>query len=263
MKILVAYDGTLNAKKALLYGINKVQKEGGELTVLQVFDRALFVDYDAGPGAEQIARREAAHQLDEGRRLVAENGISQVRFIARDGQAAEVIAEQTAADGPDLVVVPPRYRSVAARSPRPVFVIPGTILVPVDSSGALHSTVTGIAEEAAASGSKIVLLGLVPVHLYSKEEKAELAKVTASTTAAVLSLREALAEKGLSASEVIRSGYPDDEILKAADELNVSLVMLPSGGTTPSELTKAAAILLEEPGQLHRPVIVLPAGSPA
>ncbi len=262
MKILVAYDGTLNAKKALLYGMNKVEKQGSDLTVLQVFDRALFVDYDAGPGAEQMARREAAHQLDEARSVVAENGISQVRFMARDGQAAEVIAEQIAADGPDLVVVPPRYRSVAARSQRPVYVIPGTILVPVDSSGALPSVVTAIAEEAVASGSKIVLLGLVPVHLYSKEEKAELARITASTIAEVRSLREALAEKGLSASEVIRNGYPDEEILKAADELHASLVMLPAGGTTPSELTKAAAILLEEPGQLHWPIVVLP-GFPA
>ncbi|MHB8845943.1 MAG: universal stress protein [Nitrospirota bacterium] len=52
MNILVAYDGTLHAKKALRYGIEKAQAAGGgALTVLQVFDRALFVDYDAGPRA--------------------------------------------------------------------------------------------------------------------------------------------------------------------------------------------------------------------
>jgi len=30
-----------------------------------------------------------------------------------------------------------------------------------------------------------------------------------------------------------------------------SLIMLPSGGKTPSELTKAAAILLDEPERAH------------
>ena len=34
MNILVVYDGTLHAKKALLYGLKKVQEAGGEITVL-------------------------------------------------------------------------------------------------------------------------------------------------------------------------------------------------------------------------------------
>ena len=50
------------------------------------------------------------------------------------------------------------------------------------------------------------------------------------------------------------AGYPDEEILKAAEEFAVSLIMLPTGGKTPSELTKAAAILLEEPERIRRPV---------
>jgi hypothetical protein len=33
--------------------------------------------------------------------------------------------------------------------------------------------------------------------------------------------------------------------------------MLPAGGKTPSELTKAAAILLDEPERLHMPVQLL------
>lgn len=263
MNILVAYDGTLNAKKALLYGIGKIRREGGELTVLQVFDPALFVDYDAGPRAEEMARRDATHHLDEAKRIAAEQGVSAVRFIERDGEAEQVILGHIALDRPDLVLAPPRYRSLARRSSRPVYVIPGTILVPVDSSGAHSSTVDTIVEEAAASGSQVVLLGLVPVHLYSKEEKAELAKVISATNDAVHSLREALAEKGVRAAEVIKSGYPDEEILRAAEEHHASLVLLPSGGTTPSELTKAASILLDEPEQLHWPVIVLPANATA
>ncbi len=259
MKILVAYDGTLNAKKALYYGIGKVRKQGGELILLQVFDRALFVDYDAGPRAEELARQEAGRHLGEARRIVAEQGVSAVRFIEEDGQAERVILDRIASDRPDLVLVPPRYRAVSERSPRPVFVIPGTILVPVDSSGAQASTVARIVEEAVASGSAIRLLGVVPVHLYSKEEKTELARVTSDTTLAVKALREALAEKGLAASEMICSGYPDEEILRAADELQASLVLLPTGGATPSELTKAAAILLDEPERLRWPVVVLQA----
>ncbi len=263
MNILVAYDGTLNAKKALLYGIDKIRKEGGELSVLQVFDRTLFVDYDAGPLAEQLARREAAQRLNEAKGIAADNGVAQVQFVEKEGPAEEVTIEHIAAARPDLVLAPPRYRSLAWLCSRPVRIIPGTILVPVDSSGTLPSTVSMIVEEAVPSGSKIVLLGLVPVHLYSKEEKSELDKVASAVSGAVRSLREALADKGLAASEVVRAGYPDEEILKAADEFQASLVLLPSGSATPSELTKAAMILLDEPEKLHWPVIIVPADTPA
>ena len=56
MKILMIYDGTLQSKTALTYGIGKVRERGGELIVLQVFQSSLFVDYDAGPMAEERAR---------------------------------------------------------------------------------------------------------------------------------------------------------------------------------------------------------------
>jgi nucleotide-binding universal stress UspA family protein len=66
-----------------------------------------------------------------------------------------------------------------------------------------------------------------------------------------------VSEQGVDVSEIIRSGYPDEEILKTAEEYSVSLIMLPAGGKTPSELTKAAAILLDEPDRLHMPVQLL------
>jgi hypothetical protein len=36
------------------------------------------------------------------------------------------------------------------------------------------------------------------------------------------------------------------------------MIILPTGGTTPSELSKAAAVILDEPERLKRPVILLP-----
>jgi nucleotide-binding universal stress UspA family protein len=67
-------------------------------------------------------------------------------------------------------------------------------------------------------------------------------------------MRTSLAAEGVEVSEVLRSGYPDEEILKAAEEYAVSLIMLPAGGKTPSELTKAASILLDEPERARMPI---------
>jgi nucleotide-binding universal stress UspA family protein len=260
MNIFVAYDGTLHAKKALKYGIQKVQGSGGgSLTVLQVFDRNLFVDYDAGLRAEEIARSESARQLDEAKKIAAETAVGiPVSFITDEGNTSERIVYHAGALQPDLVLAPPRYRDIAASLSCPVTVVPGTILVPVDSIGSPSAAIDTIVQEAMATGSKVLALGVVPVHLYSKEEKKELERVKKETASSVKQLKKTLADKGIEVVESLRSGYPDEEILKAAGEHAVSLILLPSGSTTPSELSKAASILLDESERLKWPVFLLP-----
>jgi hypothetical protein len=129
----------------------------------------------------------------------------------------------------------------------------------VDSSEASLANIDRIAREASATASSVVLLGIVPVHLYSPAEKLELDAVKKATVKGTERLKKKLMEKGIKTMEALREGYPDEEILKAADEFSVSQIILPSGGTTPSELAKAAAILLDGPQKLKLHVLLLPA----
>jgi len=259
MKILVAYDGTLHAKKALRYGIQKLLGSGGDLTVLQVFDRSMFVDYDAGPRAEAMARSESVRQLEEAKKIVNESSADgPVKFITVDGNALEKISGQVALDQPDLVLAPPRYKEIAASLSCPVTIVPGTILVPVDNTGSPTANIDRVVHEAAATGSKVLVLGIVPVHLYSREERKELERIKKQTTSAVKELKKAISARGIETLEAVRSGYPDEEILKAAGEHAASLILLPSGSTTPSELSKAAAILMDDTERLKWPVFLLP-----
>jgi len=259
MNILVVYDGTLHAKKALFYGIKKVEEAGGEILVLQVFDPRIFIDYDAGPQAEDMARKEASQSLEEARRIVSEQaaGIS-VRFISDEGDADQKVMEHVEAERPGLVLAPPRYRELAKTITCPFTLVPGTILVPMDNTGNPIAITDRIAYEAISTGSKVLLLGVIPVHVYSREEKKELERVKKEITASIKKLKKTLTEKGITVSEIVRSGYPDEEILKAAAEHAVSLILLPSGSTVPSELSKAAAIILEESERLKWPVFMLP-----
>jgi len=261
MNILLVYDGTLHAKKALRYGIKKLRQAdaGGQLTVLQVFDRRLFIDYDAGPQAEVMARKEASQGLAEARQIVSEqaSGID-VRIISDEGDAFQKVTAYVDAERPGLVLAPPRYRELAKTLTCPFTLIPGTILVPMDNTGSPAASADRIVAESLSTGSRVLLLGVVPVHLYSREEKKELERVKKEMTAAVKKLKRTLMDKGIVVSEIVRSGYPDEEILKAAAEHAVSLILLPSGGTMPSELSKAAAIILEESERLKWPVFLLP-----
>ncbi len=258
MKVLTLYDGTIQSKTALQYGINKVKEKGGELIVLHVFPSALFIDYDAGPKAQEIARAESKKHLLDAENVIREAGKGvPIHLVTEEGDPEEELLRVAGDEKPDIILATPRYKAVTKKTQHPVYIMPGTVLVPVDNSEALVADAGEIAREAKASGSKVLLLGVVPVHLYGTEEKRELDQVKKTTVAAVKKIKKALNNENVNAEEIIRSGYPDEEILKAADEHAVSLIMLPAGGKTPSELAKAAAILLDEPERLKRPVYIL------
>ena len=74
MKIMVAYDGTLQAKEALAYGIEKARTKGGEMVALQVFDSPMFADYDATVNTRAAARAEATRFADEAKAIIREKG---------------------------------------------------------------------------------------------------------------------------------------------------------------------------------------------
>jgi nucleotide-binding universal stress UspA family protein len=261
MKILTIYDGTLQSKAALQYGLRKAKEKAGELIVLQVFQGSQFIDYDAGPRAEEMARAEAARHRRDAEAMINEAGGQEVRarILSEEGDAVEEALRVSAAEKADLVLASPRYKAVAKKASCPVYIMPGLILVPVDNSEMLLLDRESILSEARATGSKILLLGIVPIHLYNEAEKKELEQVSRGTAAMLKRMRASLADQGVEVSEELRSGYPDEEILKAADEYAVSLIMLPAGGKTPSELTKAASILLDEPERVHMPIELMQA----
>jgi len=259
MKILVIYDGTIKSKTALRYGLLKSKEIGGELIVLQIFQSSLFVDYDAGPRAEEIARAEAARLLRDAETLIRDvgnQGIS-VRVLSVEGDPLEEALRVAEDEHVDLILSSPRYKALVKKVSCPVHLMPGTILVPVDSSDAVLSEKAKILSEAKATSSKVLLFGIVPTHLYSAVEKTELEQVRKETSATVKKIKNTLSKEGVEVLEVTRSGYPDEEILKAAEEYSVSLIMLPAGGKTPSELTKAASILLDEPKQVRLPIQIM------
>lgn len=117
MKVLVAYDGSLDSKAALKYGIRKVRENGGELIALQVFPSHLFVDYDAGPRAEELARRESFSHMEDARALVLENGRGiRARLVLREGNFSRETLSYSKEENVDLLIAPPRLASLAVKA---------------------------------------------------------------------------------------------------------------------------------------------------
>jgi nucleotide-binding universal stress UspA family protein len=258
MKIISVYDGTIQSKTALQYGLQKVREKGGEVILLQIFQSSLFVDYGAGPKAEELARAEASSHLRDAEKIILESGQGlHARILSEDGDPEVAILRIAETEHADLILASPRYKGISLKANCPVHIMPGTILVPVDSSELRSFDTNSIIAEAKATGSRILLLGIIPVHLYSAGEKKELSEVKKGVLASLKKIKIALSEQGADVAEIVRSGYPDEEIIQAAKDQFVSLILLPAGSKTPSELTKAAAILLDEPERVPMPILLL------
>ncbi len=257
MKILIAYDGSLNSQIALKYGIQKVREDGGEIEVIHVFNKNLFIDYDAHIDAEKMARMESSRYVEDAKRIVAELGSTiKARVVVREGNPEEEITAYAEDENIDLIVSPPKYKSIAKSASCPVSVVPGFILVPVDNTDSTMKVMAKVAKEAQATSSKVILLGIIPIHMYNKWEKREIENIKRETSSMVKKAEKMLAGEKIEVKAILRSGYPDEEIMKAADEYPVSLIIIPEGGNTPSELGKAATMIIDEQDKFRKRVIL-------
>ncbi len=115
MKIMVAYDGTMQAKEALVYGMDKAREKGGEVVALHVFNNELFVDYDV-MGAEEAARRESAQLVAEAKAIIREkaNGVRASLFTT-DGDPEEAMISFAKERHADVLLCPPGFKGIIGK----------------------------------------------------------------------------------------------------------------------------------------------------
>lgn len=116
MKMLIAYDGTLQAKDALRYGIGEAKKTGAKVAVLHVFDSSMFMDYEVSPNQMAFARSQSATLLDEARAIIrGESGGADVSVFTAEGDPEAMALEFALTEGVDFLVCTPRHRAIVGR----------------------------------------------------------------------------------------------------------------------------------------------------
>jgi len=116
MKIMVAYDGTLQAKEALVYGMDKAREKGGEVVALHVFNSGMFVDYDATVNAQDAARAEAARFVDEAKTIIRENSKGvKASLFSTEGDPTEAVVSFAKAEKVDVLLCPPKFTKIIGK----------------------------------------------------------------------------------------------------------------------------------------------------
>ncbi len=112
MKIMVAYDGTLQSKEALVYGIEKAHEKGGEVVALHVLNTNMFIDYDV-MDAETTARSEAGRFVEEAKALIREKGKGvKASLFSTEGNPEEEIVSFAKDKKADILLCPPRFKGI-------------------------------------------------------------------------------------------------------------------------------------------------------
>jgi nucleotide-binding universal stress UspA family protein len=116
MKIMVAYDGTLQAKEALAYGIEKARAKGGEVVALHVFNSPLFADYDATVNTRDAAKAEAARFVEEARTIIREKGTGvKASLYSTEGEPEQAMISFAKAEHVDVLLCPPKFKTIISK----------------------------------------------------------------------------------------------------------------------------------------------------
>lgn len=116
MKIMVAYDGTLQAKEALVYGIEKARAKGGEVVALHVFNSPQFMDYDATPNAQSLARAEAARFINDAKDIIRTKAAGvKASLFSIDGNPEEEVLGFAKTEKVDVLLCPARYTAIIGK----------------------------------------------------------------------------------------------------------------------------------------------------
>ncbi len=116
MKIMVAYDGTLQAKEALVYGMDKVREKGGEVIALHVFNDRKFIDSDAHIDAESVARNESARFVEEAKALIRDKGQGvRTSLFTTEGNPEEEVVNFAKEKKVDLLLCPPKFKTIISK----------------------------------------------------------------------------------------------------------------------------------------------------
>jgi hypothetical protein len=255
LKVLVTHDGSINSKDALKYGIQKVRENGGGSVTLYIFQ-----DLNSAGGVQSAESvPEGAVPYEDQKKSPLEGGDSvKINILMGKGDPREEIRHYCVTENVAMLITIPAYADHFKNADLPFAVIPGTILVPADSREISGKVVEQITNEARSAFSKVLLLGIIPIHLYNPSEKEEIEDVKKETFKTLEKVKTILNERGIQTKELIRMGYPDEEIIRAAEEHLVSMIIIPAVTDQPSELRKAASIILDDIGQVKVPILLVP-----
>ncbi|MCY0849546.1 universal stress protein [Sulfuracidifex metallicus] len=116
--IIVAYDGSEHANKALDIGIDLAKKYGSKLDIIEVIDTAMLTGMGLAPVPAEVVDQiygKAKREVEMAKNKAIQAGISNVGGETLEGDPASSILEYAGKNGVDLIITGSRGLSTLKR----------------------------------------------------------------------------------------------------------------------------------------------------
>ena len=116
--IIVAYDGSEHANKALDIGIDLAKKYGSKLDIVEVIDTAMLTGMGLAPVPAEVVDQiygKAKREVEMAKNKAIQAGISNVGGETLEGDPASSILEYAGKNGADLIITGSRGLSTLKR----------------------------------------------------------------------------------------------------------------------------------------------------
>jgi len=116
--IILAYDGSDNAKRALDVAIDLAKKYESKLTIIEVVDTAILTGMGLAPIPSEVINQgyvKAKRDVEEAKEKALSNGVKNVETVTLEGDPATVILDYVSKSGADLIVTGSRGLSAIKR----------------------------------------------------------------------------------------------------------------------------------------------------
>lgn len=124
MKILVAYDGTPEARDVVRYGLYRVRTTGGEMKILHMLDSGAIKDFE-GFEIYDALKKETEMRLSELQKIIEESGVAQrVELMSCEGRLEHEMLAYAEEGRFDLIIVSEKFAGIAQESLSRVIVVP-------------------------------------------------------------------------------------------------------------------------------------------
>jgi Universal stress protein family len=117
MKVMVAYDGSPDARAALAYGIKKVKASGGELIACHLLRRNIFQDDEGELYTTEETLQDSLRRAETVNTLVDRKG-SKIRttIVFAVNRTSHDILQYAAKVEADLIVAPPEFDALMGKA---------------------------------------------------------------------------------------------------------------------------------------------------
>lgn len=258
MKISVLIDETIYSISALKYVLTELAKPEDEVFAIKFKNISVPLHYEATVYARALVEEDLRKSWQLADKIIASsNNKTKITVTEAYEDIQAVIDNHIAICLPNLIYLPKGYKNKLKLKQVCFFFCPAVTLLPVENNVLKEHLLRRFIATAELCIDSVIIQGLIPLHLYSATEHAELNKLSTMVQSVTKALSKTLTKSQIKNHYSICSGFIDEEIMRLVKTKRIDCLFFFPCLDSPSELYKAIQMIAADLELLHIPIFAI------